>query len=126
MGPGIGPDFLRMDKSGKTKSVFGFRIFYSVTANDDGSCFCQFSFSTFKDSCQYFGAQLANREGDNIKGGYGLSAHGINIADTVGSCNLTKSIGIIHHRAKKVNRLHQRCRLIQFVYAGIIRCADSN
>ena len=59
-------------------------------------------------------------EADKVQCSLHLAAHGIDVAQGVGRCDLAEGIGVVHHRRKKIHCLHQ-CHIICYaVYSRII------
>ena len=62
----------------------------------------------------------ALREADKVQCSLHLASHGIDITQGIGSGDLPEGIGVVHHRRKKVHRLHQRNIICYAVHGGII------
>ena len=62
----------------------------------------------------------ALRKADKVQCSFHLAAHGIDIAQGVGRCDLAEGIGVIHHRREKIHCLYQRYIIGNAVYSRII------
>ena len=59
-------------------------------------------------------------EADDIHGGFYLTAHGVHIAQGIGSSDLTKEVRILHHRREEVHRLHHGDFIADFINRCVI------
>ena len=66
-----------------------------------------------------------DREGNQVHGGLGYTAHGINVAQSVGSSDLTKVIGVIDDGREKIHGLDKGQVFGYSINPGIIRPVQS-
>ena len=109
-----------MYDAGHTKPIFGFIIVDRMSADHYRTGFGYFLLSAAENRQQNFCRQFTNWKSDDIHRSDWFTAHGIDIAQTVGCGNLAKQKGLIDDGRKKVQRLNQRCFLIKQIYPGII------
>ena len=92
--------YVHQSINGQAKNRLG-----AVNAVAACQCYTRFGTNgpgTFQYLLRHFGRQLINGPAQYGNGQYGFAAHGIHIANGVGTGNAPKIVGIIHNGHKKV------------------------
>ena len=64
-------------------------------------------------------------ETHDIQRGFYRAAHGVNIAEGVGSRNLAENIRILHHGREEIQRLYHGNVIGELVHRGIVRMVEA-
>ena len=109
--PGVvGVQVVGIHKSCDRQAVLDTAVCDGMPTGKDAPCLCHFFGTAPQDLTQ--NVQIhAFREADQIQCRLYLSPHGINIAQGVCRSDLSKGIGVLHHRREEIHRLHQ-CNIL--------------
>src|SRR4051812_17538574 len=83
-------------------------ITYGVAPDDDCASFVKPLRAAVEDYAQQIQIELIVWKAHEVQPGLRLAAHRVNIAEGVRRRNLTVGKGIIDHRRKEIDSLHQR------------------
>ena len=114
----LGENPIRVNESGNGKSVFQLVIFHAMPAQQHRSGFADLVDASLDDLPQDGKIHAFQREPHQIHGGFGLPAHGVDIAQGIGCGNLPEPVRVIHNGREKIHRLDQG----QFVGYSIHSC----
>ena len=106
LGPGVGQEFLGMDKPGDRHAVLGFLVVDAVAPGDNGSCLVGLFVAAPQNGVDRLLGHVFGHC-HNVEGQLRLAAHGVHIGQGVGRGDGPKGIGIVGDGGKEVHRLHQ-------------------
>ena len=101
----ISPDSLRMDYSGHRVTKLQFVVANGMSADHGAIRFCHFRQTAAQNLFQHFRRASCGKGQDGERGNR-TTAHGIHIAERIGSGHLAEKLGIIEDRREKVHGLH--------------------
>ena len=108
-----------MNDAGDGVSEFCFFVANAVAADDGASGFHHFGKAACEDSfedCEVGFLGKANQG----EGGERTSAHGVDIAESIGGGDLAEGVRIVDDRGKEVDRLDERRLGRELIHAGVV------
>jgi hypothetical protein len=116
----LSKNLIGMDKTGHGQAIFQFTVFDTVAAHKHDVGLPYLVQPALNDPAQDGDVQFLEREGDQVHGCLGCAAHGVDIAQGVGSGNLPERVGIVHDGRKKIHGLNESQIVVYPVNAGVI------
>ena len=127
--PGWAPPLVNtrsgIDEAGDGISELGFFVADAVAAYHRATGFHHLREAAGEDLLQHFEVAVG-RETDVSQRGDGASAHGVDVAQSVGGGDLAESVGVVHDGGEEVDGLHQREAGSDLVNAGIIGVIEAD
>ncbi len=115
-----------MDKTGDRQAVFQFFTLHAVPPDQHDIGLFQLIQTALNDLSQYGNIHLLKGKANQIHGRFRNSAHGIDIAQGIGSRNLAECIRVIDYRCKKIYRLDDGLIVGNLINAGIVRTVHTH
>jgi hypothetical protein len=112
-------------EAGNTKTEFWFRVFDGVAAGNNCACFRNFAVAALQDFAHHFDWQTG-REANQIHCDGRVTAHSVDIAEGVGSGNLTEEIWVVNHWREEVNSLYNTKVITEFINQRIIGSIEAD
>ena len=78
-----------------------------------------------QDCLQDAGVPIGGK-GDDGQRALGLSAHGVNVAQSVGGRDLSEGVGIVHDWGKEIDGLHQGQLGRNQIHSGVVGLVEAN
>src|SRR4029077_10587630 len=121
----ISPNTCGINQAGNGITKLHVFVANGVAADYGAARLGHFRQSTAKDLFQNFKIALCGK-GYDRECRDRSSAHGVNVAERVGRCNLAKRERLINNRSEEVDCLNQRHSRAETIYAGIITGLEAN
>ena len=122
----VGDSAMRMQRSRHREAVKRLGVLHGVTTGKGGSGFGHFVRTAAEDGIHIVERDLVGRHCDDVHRGDRLAPHRVNIRERIGSRDLAEEVGVVDNRGKKIERLHERDFLVDFINRGIIRARGTN
>jgi len=91
-----------------------------MAADDCAADFGGFGKAAAQNRSNDFWPNEIGGKADDVERSQRTSAHGENVRERVGRCNLTVGKGVVHNRREEINRLYQRAMTVEAIHAGVI------
>ncbi len=121
----IGAHFLWMNQACYRISEFSFFVANAVATDHGASGLDHLGESSSKNLLKNFEVSLFWKA-YQCKRSKRLPAHGINIAQRVGSCDLSESVRIVHNWREKVDGLYQSLIRRDLIHSGVVGVVEAD
>ena len=108
-----------MDQSGDAQAVLGLLVLNAVAAGDNRTGLQHLGGAAGQNIAHRL-HRKAGGEGQQIHGQGGRAAHGVYVGESIGGGDLTKGIGVVHHRGEEVHRLDHGYVVTDLVDGGVV------
>ena len=108
-----------VDEAGDGVSEFCFFVANAVAADDGASGFHHFGKAACEDALEDCEVGFLGKANQG-EGSERASAHGVNIAESIGGCDLSEGVRIVHDRGEEVHRLDERRLGRELIHAGVV------
>ncbi len=121
----LGQHPIRVDGARYRQPVLWLRVVHRMPPGDHTARLAHFigaATEDFRDGGNVHGV----RKGGDIQREQNVAPHGVHIAHGIGRGDGSEQIGVVQHRRKEVQRLHDGLIIVQPVNGGIIRYLEAN
>src|SRR5215471_6825986 len=92
-----------------------------MATDDHTSSFRRFGQAAAQNRRNYSWPNEISRETDDVERGQWTSAHGENVRQRVGSCDLTVRKRVVDNRGEEINGLDKGAMAIEAIYASVVK-----
>ena len=108
-----------MDEARDGQAVLGLVVEDAVAAGDEGARLINLLIAAPEDLMHRVLGHIL-RHAHDVQSQLGVTAHGVDIRQGVGGCDLAEGIGIVGNGREKVQRLHQRQLVRYLIHRGVV------
>lgn len=119
-GTGVGDDVVGVDESGDGEAVEGLGVLDGVAAGEDAASLGDLVGTAAEDGVDDLGWEDVGGDADDVHGGDGASAHGVDVGEGIGGGDLAVEIGVVHDGGEKIEGLDEGALVIEAIDGGVV------